>query len=113
MLALLPNKTVIFLIFSNKTIEKKDFKKYNFDICSGNFIEDQLCLAACDYIMGPPSTYSMWASFYGKVPLYRINDPSYNFCIKDFNVIRSLSISSMCQNTPSIGYTEKFMAKQH
>lgn len=108
-LKLLRDKTVTFLIVSDEDIEKKDFEGYDVAICSGNFIEDQLCLAACDYIVGPPSTYSMWASFYGKVPFYAINDPVYDFCIKDFNIVSSLSISSMCKNTLAIDSTKEFV----
>jgi len=26
--------------------------------------------AKCDYIVGPPSTFTSWASFYGDVPVY-------------------------------------------
>ncbi|WP_159321666.1 hypothetical protein [Spiribacter roseus] len=31
--------------------------------------QDLGLLASCDLIVGPPSTFSMWASFYGSVPL--------------------------------------------
>ena len=44
-------------------------------------------LAECDYIVGPPSTFSTWASFYGNVPIYRITDPSAEFSIADFKVL--------------------------
>ena len=30
----------------------------------------------CDYIVGPPSTYTGWASFMGKNKLYAISDLS-------------------------------------
>lgn len=39
-----------------------------------HFVEDLYLLAKSDYIMGPPSTFSMWASFYGNVPLYKITE---------------------------------------
>jgi len=39
----------------------------------GRSIEDLYVLAACDYIAGVPSTFSMWASFYGGVPRYEHN----------------------------------------
>lgn len=41
---------------------------------SRHFVEDLYLLAKCDYIIGPPSTYSMWASFYGNVPLHMLNE---------------------------------------
>lgn len=39
-----------------------------------HFVEDLFLLSKCDYIIGPPSTFSGLASFYGKTPLYKITD---------------------------------------
>lgn len=47
-------------------------------------IEDMYSLAECDYIIGPPSTYTMWASFYGEVPLYMVDNPSLKPVLSDF-----------------------------
>jgi len=33
---------------------------------------DLYALAKCDYILGPLSSYSQWASFYGNKPLYQL-----------------------------------------
>ena len=43
-----------------------------------HFVEDLYLLAKCDYIIGPPSTFSLWASFYGSKPLYMIRDLETN-----------------------------------
>jgi hypothetical protein len=43
-------------------------------------------LAKCDLIMGPISTYSTWASFYGKVPLYRIDNPENPVSLDNFKI---------------------------
>ena len=63
----------IFLICSNETINAGNFPA-TLKLCTGNrhFIVDLYCLAACDGIIGPPSTFSIWASFYGKIPLAQI-----------------------------------------
>jgi hypothetical protein len=45
----------------------------------GHFIEDLYALASCDYIIGPPSTFSQWASFYGNVPRYMVNYKAEQF----------------------------------
>jgi hypothetical protein len=50
-------------------------------------LEDMYALAGCDYIIGPPSTFSMWASFIGKVPLFHLHDREINFSLSDFKVI--------------------------
>jgi hypothetical protein len=41
-----------------------------------HFVEDLYLLSKCDYIIGPPSTFSGWASFYGEVPLLTLKDIS-------------------------------------
>jgi len=55
---------------------------------TGHFIEDLYTLASCDYIIGPPSTFTMWASFYGRVPLYKIIDRNKLQEIDDFTYFR-------------------------
>ena len=39
-----------------------------------NPIADMYTLSECDYIMGPPSTFSGWASFFGGKPLLEMRD---------------------------------------
>lgn len=54
-------------------------------------VEDLACLSACDYIFGPSSTFSMWASYYGNVPL-RILDPGeHTISLDEFEPIIALS----------------------
>jgi hypothetical protein len=67
-------KSCIFLICSNESIQPTYFPA-DLKLITANrhFITDLYCLAACDGIIGPPSTFSIWASFYGKVPLAQIN----------------------------------------
>lgn len=47
-------------------------------------VEDQWMMSQCDYLMGPPSTFTMWASFMGKVPLGIIRDSSQTLSMADF-----------------------------
>jgi len=47
-------------------------------------VEDQWMMSQCDYLMGPPSTFTMWASFMGKVPLGIIRDKSQTLSLADF-----------------------------
>lgn len=42
---------------------------------SGDTVEDLYALAECDYLIGPPSTFTVWASFYGNVPLCHVHRP--------------------------------------
>jgi hypothetical protein len=49
---------------------------------SGVVIEDLYGLAACDFFIGPPSTFGRWAAFYGDVPVHWMEPekeaPSYD-----------------------------------
>lgn len=80
---LFPNKKVIFLICSNVENEKQPFAFHHY-WGNNHIIEDMYSLAQCDYILGPPSSYTMWASFYGDRPLYMIRDVNKVLQVKDF-----------------------------
>jgi hypothetical protein len=82
-------KKVLFLLCSNESIEENEFKKYNIRLGIGETIEDLYSLARCDLLIGPPSTYSSWASFYGKIPLLHIADRSQIVRIEDFSIVGS------------------------
>lgn len=69
------NKKIAFFIASNEDIIKdcfSEFKHFSSIECSP--LNDLIGLSKCDYICGPPSTFSAWASFYGHVPLYFIEN---------------------------------------
>ena len=55
----------------------------------GNSIEDLFMLSECDYIIGPPSTYSLVASMYHDTPIYRMDRPDATLltpeAFRDFN----------------------------
>jgi hypothetical protein len=78
-------KTCLFLICSNESLDIHNFPaELNIQFESRHFITDLYCLAATDGIIGPPSTFSSWASFYGKVPLAHIRDRNENIILKDY-----------------------------
>ena len=52
----------------------------------GDMVGDLYALAACDYIVGPPSTFSAWASFHGEVPLHHFEDPGAELRLDAFRV---------------------------
>jgi len=58
-----------FYVCSNEGLDLNYFKNFDVVKSTGNFVEDLHGLSLCDLIIGPPSTYSGWAAFYGKVPL--------------------------------------------
>ena len=87
---LFPNKCVGFLICSNAPQSPEVFADFKHTAGPGHFVEDMYALAACDYLMGPPSTYTLWASFYGNVPLYQVKDVSRSLSAADFGGLRAV-----------------------
>jgi len=53
---------------------------------TGDLIEDMYAFARCDYLIGPPSTFTLWASFYGCVPLNLIRSSDQRQALADFRV---------------------------
>jgi len=56
---------VQFAIFSNERVPNAMLAGLPAISMRGSTMEDLYCLAKCDLIVGPPSTFSEWASFYG------------------------------------------------
>jgi hypothetical protein len=69
-------RKVHFLICSNETIPADQLTGLSYSFGLGDLIEDLYNLSECNYNAGPPSTFSMWASFYGDRLLYLMIDPT-------------------------------------
>ncbi len=65
----LPGRRVAFLVCSNSPLQRDDFGDLDVQFGPGHIIEDMYSFAETDLLIGPPSTYTGWASFIGKVPL--------------------------------------------
>jgi hypothetical protein len=76
-----------FLICSNEEIDLKRFPGLDCRAGIGSLVEDLYSLAACDLLMGPPSTFTKWASFYGKVPLYQWEYPNQQISQDRFELL--------------------------
>ena len=80
-----------YFLCSDDEIDPNDFLPFDcFKIPDATNIEDLYSLSLCDYIIGPPSTFSMWASFYGNVPLKIIDHPDAKFSVDDFKIISAV-----------------------
>ena len=75
MTAMLPERRVAFLVCSDQEQDARSFGPFQVTIGLGTPLGDLHSLAECDYIIGPPSTYSLWAAFYGNKPLYHMIEP--------------------------------------
>ena len=70
-------KNVGFLLCSNEPIRLESYEGLRvFQLPAARSIEDLYALSGCDYLLGPPSSFTMWASFYNQVPLRILKDPS-------------------------------------
>ena len=75
--ALHPNTTV-FICGNDPSLDKALYQKElagtKVIFPKGNAAEDLCVLSECDYLIGPPSTFSLTASMYHDTPLYWIKD---------------------------------------
>ncbi len=62
-------RRVAFLVCSNAKFQSGAFGDLNIVHGTGDVIEDLYSFANTDLLIGPPSTFTLWASFYGNVPL--------------------------------------------
>jgi len=69
-----PGRQVSFLVCSDESRHANEFPRLNVEFGPGAPVTDLYALAQCDYILGPPSTFSHWASFYGNKPLFHVTD---------------------------------------
>ncbi|MBS7566818.1 alpha-1,2-fucosyltransferase [Mucilaginibacter sp. Bleaf8] len=60
----------VFVVCSNENIVFENTAGLNIVHAKGSDIEDLCVLAHCDYIIGPPSTFSGWAAFLGSRPIF-------------------------------------------
>ncbi len=66
---LFPDKRVRFLVCSNEN-QQGEFAGLDVMFGPGDPQGDLYSLARCDYLIGPGSTFTQWASFFGAVPRY-------------------------------------------
>jgi hypothetical protein len=80
------HKSLLFYITSNEGIDLKFYKNRNLnvEIGTGQFIEDLYSLSLCDYIFGPPSTYSLWAAMYGGIKYCHMKSKSQILSLAEF-----------------------------
>jgi hypothetical protein len=80
------NKKIGFFICSDFEQDVSKFADLNFIFRAKSPQLNIHTLALCDYIISPHSTYSSWASFYGRVPWYIIEDPAMPLKLENFKI---------------------------
>jgi len=66
-----PGVRTAFLICSDEPRQAAEFPGLTVGFGPGVPVGDLYALAACDYVFGPISTFSQWASFQGNIPLWQ------------------------------------------
>lgn len=70
-----PGRKVGFMVCSDEPRSAGEFPGLHVEWAPGSPVGDLVALSKCDYIMGPESTFSQWASFYGNAPLLVLQRP--------------------------------------
>ncbi|MDI9314397.1 MAG: alpha-1,2-fucosyltransferase [Hydrotalea sp.] len=77
------NQKFVFVLFSNEEITIK--LKYKHIVSTARWHVDHYLMSLCDYIIGPPSTFPLWAALHSAVKIHWIdsvmNDKNYSFII--------------------------------
>ena len=79
---------VKFIVFSNEGIDPDAFAACaaHVEISHNAWYVDQEWMKNCDFLIGPPSTFTLWASYCGKVPCYHVATPNASFSLGDFHI---------------------------
>jgi len=89
---------VYFFIASNEKINRSKFEEFALaDIVNSKPAEDMYCLSKCDYIIGPYSSFSYWASFFNSVPLCTLFK-GRQIKMEDFRIISSFEHAPESKN---------------
>ncbi len=66
-LALQPTRRVKVILFSDEPIDTEAFRSLTvpWEVSTGTLAEDYVLMGLCTYLLGPPSTFTLWASFLG------------------------------------------------
>jgi hypothetical protein len=84
--ALFPGRRVAFLVCSNEARRPEEFAGLTVGFGPGTAVGDLYALAGCDYLVGPLSSFTQWASFYGDKPLFHLRDQDARIRLEDFHV---------------------------
>jgi hypothetical protein len=81
-----------FLICSNESFDWHHEDVDLLRIPDADGITDLYGLSSCDFIMGPPSSYSQWASFVGDVPIAFMLQDKNHLLLEHFSPVTSFNV---------------------
>ncbi|EPG76042.1 glycosyltransferase, family 11 domain protein [Leptospira fainei serovar Hurstbridge str. BUT 6] len=80
---------ILFIIFSDEKDAEYSIPSVNVQMSDGTTAEDLYFMSRCDFIIGPPSTFSGWASFSGRVPIFHIFSLREKIRLESFTIIET------------------------
>lgn len=86
--SLMPDRRVAFLLCSNEPLDQAAFTSWPTVVSTKSFTTDLAAFSQCDLLVGPPSTFSLWASFIGQVPHYHLQTTLDRPLLTDFSVAK-------------------------
>lgn len=100
------NAQVCFVISTDTKENLSLLLQDNVYLCPGEPIVDLYCLAACNFIMGPPSTFNRWAAFYGKAKHLTLTDKNQQVAFDDF---RDFKFRERAMSLPYLTFEERYL----
>jgi hypothetical protein len=82
------NNYRLLLFSDDQTLNIKEFEMNFKDVAisRGSETVDHFLMSKCDYIIGPPSTFSLWASYIGETPFYHIKSADDLISLDKFSI---------------------------
>lgn len=75
-------RNCFFMIFSNEVTSFTESKTIR--VSQNPWYLDHLLMSKCDYLIGPPSTFTLWASYMGKTKFFHIKNTSGQIAMDQF-----------------------------
>lgn len=77
-----PGKPIAFILFSNEPTSIPTTDSILLSQCE--WYVDQYVMAKCDYLIGPPSSFTIWASYMGKPKYYHVKKADEELSLEGF-----------------------------
>ncbi|TNF49269.1 MAG: hypothetical protein EP305_03245 [Bacteroidetes bacterium] len=88
---LFKDKEIQFLVFSDEPVSNLIRSRQHVLVSENSFIEDFFSMSMCDYLMGPPSTFTLVAAYLGKCKLAHIEEEHHlSLSIDQFQTINRI-----------------------
>lgn len=78
---------IVALYFSDEKLNMSSLCcPVDYLISKNKYYIDYQLMGKCNYLIGPPSTFTIWASFCYGVPYMHIENPQQEICLEDFKI---------------------------